>query len=62
MISTSSKPHAKARWQWPDAYSSGIASPLKRPRLMFLRSSCGHVLGAGTVWKRQRFIAWKTCR
>ena len=63
MTVTSSGPaHRRARWQWPDAYSASIADPPRRPRPVILRSSCGHVLGVGILWRRQRYIAWKRCR
>ena len=39
-----------------------VANPPRHARLMFLRSSCGHVLGLGVVGKRQRFIQWAVCR
>jgi hypothetical protein len=39
-----------------------LASPRNRPKAVILRSSCGHVLGVGLIWKRQRYITWKACR
>jgi hypothetical protein len=46
----------------PIAYSSTVADPPRLPRPTLLRSPCGHVLGVGIVWRRQRFVAWKACR
>lgn len=54
--------HERARWVTPRAYRSSVATPPRFPRLVILRSSCGHALGVGYVWKHQGFIAWKACR
>ncbi len=61
MSAWTDNPHKKATWQKPDAYSASMAHPRKYPKVMLLRSSCGHVLGVGLVWKRQSFVAWKRC-
>jgi hypothetical protein len=53
--------HHRARWTMPRAYSSSVADPPQRPRLVLLKSSCGHVLGVGVVGQRQRYLAWKRC-
>lgn len=60
-VSTNAPIHRRARWQWPDAYSASLAEPRRFPRAVVLRSSCGHMLGVGIVWRRQRYIAWKRC-
>lgn len=54
-------PHARARWSWPIAYSASVADPPRWLRPVLLRSSCGHLLGVGLVWHRQRYVAWKRC-
>lgn len=54
--------HDRARWVRPLAYSTSLANPFSRPRLVILRSSCGHMLGVGVVWKRQAYLTWKACR
>lgn len=56
------KPHTRAEWMRPIAYSASVADPPRWPRPVVLRSSCGHVLGVGVVGRRQRFVAWKRCR
>lgn len=62
MISSSGPTHTRARWMRPSAYSASVADPPPHPRLVVLRSSCGHVLGVGVVGRRQRYLAWKRCR
>lgn len=52
----------RPRWRRPLAYATSVAAPPRRPRLILLRGSCGHLLGAGIVWHRQRYLAWKACR
>lgn len=62
MIAMTNGPiHHRARWTFPRAYSSSVADPPRLPRLVVLRSSCGHVLGVGVVGRRQRCLAWKRC-
>ena len=61
-VSASGPAHTRAHWMRPIAYSSSIAKPFRRPRLVLLRSSCGPVLGVGIAWRRQRYLAWKRCR
>lgn len=58
---TNAPPHRRARWIRPIAYSASVAAPPTWPRPVILRSSCGHVLGIGLVWRRQRYVAWKRC-
>lgn len=62
MSNMTNRVHDHARWVRPRAYSASMAFPQTRPRLVILRSSCGHMLGVGIVGKRQRYLAWKTCR
>lgn len=52
----------RARWMKPIAYRATVADPPRRPRLLVLRGSCGHMLGVGYVNKHQGYVAWKTCR
>lgn len=62
MISTNAPVHSKASWRRPTYVNASMADPLPFPRPVLLRSSCGHILGAGVVGRRQRFIQWKSCR
>lgn len=54
--------HRKAEWRRPVAYRTSVANPPRFPRPLILRSSCGHALGIGYVFKKQGYIAWKQCR
>ena len=54
--------HHKAKWRKPDAYHTSVAHPLRYPRPVILRSSCGHIIGIGYVFKKQGYVAWKQCR
>lgn len=56
------QPHAKAAWRRPIAYRSALADQRRLPRPVLLRSSCGHVLGVGYIWRKQGFITVRTCR
>lgn len=62
MSTVTTRTHDRARWTRPRAYSTSLASPRRRPSFVILRSSCGHMLGVGLVWRRQRYLAWKACR
>jgi hypothetical protein len=62
MISTNGPTHSSARWRWPLAYRTSVAEPPRYPRLLILRSSCGHALGVGYVWRKQGYITVRTCR
>ena len=62
MIFASRPTHSRATWARPMAYRTTVAHPPRLPRLVVLRSSCGHALGVGYVWKRQGFVTWKRCR
>jgi hypothetical protein len=53
--------HHRARWRRPIAYRDTVADPPRLPRLVLLRSTCGHMLGLGYVWRHQGYIAWKRC-
>jgi hypothetical protein len=53
--------HDRAKWKKPTAYRTSVGEPPRFPRLVVLRSSCGHVLGVGYVWRHQGYIAWKSC-
>lgn len=59
---TNAPPHRRARLRRPTYTNASVASPPKRPRLMLLRSSCGHVLGVALVGRRQRVVQWAACR
>ena len=62
MTASASAPvHRRARWVRPWVYAATMSQPLRRPRVTVLRSSCGHVLGVGLVWRRQQYAAWKRC-
>lgn len=60
-VSTYTNLGHRRRFRRPIAYRTSVANPPRRPRLVLLRSSCGHLLGAGYVWKRQGYIAWARC-
>jgi hypothetical protein len=60
-VSTNAPVHRRATWRRPDVYSATVADPPRRPRLVVLRTSCGHALGIGLVWRRQRYLVWKRC-
>jgi hypothetical protein len=57
-----SRVHDRSRLIRPYAYRTSIADPFRLPRLVILRSSCGHVLGIGYAWKKQGYIRWASCR
>lgn len=59
---TTNRPHSRAQWTRPRAYSASLASPRRHPSLTILRGTCGHALGLGLVWRRQRYLTWKACR
>ena len=59
---TGDRPHSRAKWRRPIVYATSVAEPPRFPRLIVLRSSCGHALGVGLVWRRQRYLAWKRWR
>jgi hypothetical protein len=61
-ISASGPTHTRARYTRPRAYRTTVANPPRWPRLVVLRSTCGHALGVGYVWHHQGFISWKACR
>lgn len=61
-MTTCNQPGHEHPWIRPLAYSASVADPVPTPRPVLLRGSCGHVLGVGLVWRRQRYIAWKRHR
>lgn len=62
MSVTTNRVHKRARFKRPDIYRTSVASPPRFPRLVILRSSCGHALGVGYVWKHQGYIRVRSCR
>lgn len=54
--------HKRPKFRRPTYTNATVANPPRHARLMFLRSSCGHVLGLAVVSKRQRVIQWAVCR
>lgn len=59
---TNRQPHTRATLRRPIMYRTSVANPPRRPRLLVLRSSCGHVLGVGYVWRKQGYLTWAVCR
>ena len=61
-MTASDQHHAKPTWRRPIAYRTSLAEPRRLPRPVVLRSSCGHALGLGYVWRKQGYVAVRSCR
>ena len=52
--------HTRAKFVRPQAYRATVADPPRFPRPVILRSSCGHTLGVGYVFKHQGYMVWRS--